>query len=328
MKVLFVFTGGTIGSTIKNGYISADTEKPYILIDAYSKKYGIDFEYDVFAPFTELSENNTGITLKKLISAIDLSKEYSGIVVMHGTDTLQYTSAALGYYFGLSKIPICIVSSNYPIEDKRANGLYNLFGAVSLIRCKAHRGVFTVYKNSGEEVIRIHRASRLLFHDAFSDELRSVCGLEYGYIDSEGAFYRSPDYSEKNDVIGAPMIGALGERADSILWIRAFVGMNYPTLSDGIKYVLIDAYHSGTVDTKSSTARAFFKEAERKNIKVFLSGASDLAPYESTSAFDELSIIPIKKISPIALYMKLWLYSQSGEIDENFLGSSRGGDIC
>lgn len=328
MKVLFVFTGGTIGSTLKDGYISADTEKPYLLIDAYCKKYSIDFDYDICAPFTELSENNTGMTLKNLISVIDLSKEYSGIVVMHGTDTLQYTSAALGYYFGLSKIPICIVSSNYPIEDKRANGLYNLFGAISLIRDGEHRGVFTVYKNSGEEVIKIHRASRLLFHDAFSDELRSVCGLEYGYIDSNGCFYRSSCYSEKDDAIGAPMLETLAERSDSILWIRAFVGMNYPTLFDGLKYVLIDAYHSGTVDTKSNKARLFFREAKRKNIKVFLSGVSDLDPYESTSVFDELSIIPIKKISPIALYIKLWFYSQSDEVDENILGSSRGGDIC
>ena len=327
MKILFVFTGGTIGSKLKDGYISTDNDIPYALINSYSQKYGIDFEYDISAPFTELSENNNGLTLKNLIFSIDLSAKYNGIVIMHGTDTLQYTSAALSYYFGLSNIPICLVSSNYPIDNEKANGLYNLFAAISLIKSKGHKGIFTVYKNCGEEKIRVHRASRLLFHDAFSDGLRSALGREYGYIDNSGSFFKSDEYTESNDFLPAPNINNLTERAENILWLRAFVGMTFPVLSDNLKYILIDAYHSGTVDTKSNMARAFFEEAKRRNIKVFLSGASELDPYESMSAFDELSIIPIAKISPIALYIKLWLYSLTEDVDEKLLYSSRGGDI-
>ena len=38
MKILFVFTGGTIGSTQNGDEISSDTEKAYKIIDTYRKK--------------------------------------------------------------------------------------------------------------------------------------------------------------------------------------------------------------------------------------------------------------------------------------------------
>ena len=108
MKLLFVFTGGTIGSTQKGNVISADSDKPYKLIKAYDEKYRIDFDYDVIEPYTELSENNTGWHISRLVECIkqNLNKNYDGIIVTHGTDTLQYTAAAVGYSFGVSSLPI------------------------------------------------------------------------------------------------------------------------------------------------------------------------------------------------------------------------------
>ena len=70
MKLLFVFTGGTIGSTQNGDVISSDAEKSYKIIDAYNARYGIDFEYDTVEPYTELSENNTGWHIKKLVGCL------------------------------------------------------------------------------------------------------------------------------------------------------------------------------------------------------------------------------------------------------------------
>ena len=64
--------------------------------------------------------------LAKYIKEQIESEKYDGIIITHGTDTLQYTSAMLGYMFDDVSIPIVLVSSNYVLEDKRANGLINL----------------------------------------------------------------------------------------------------------------------------------------------------------------------------------------------------------
>ena len=99
MKILFVFTGGTIGSTLKkDNVISTDSKKAYKIIKAYSKKYAIDFDYDIAEPYTALSENNTGEHIRMLAPCIKGKRDagYDGISVTHGTDTLQYSASALG----------------------------------------------------------------------------------------------------------------------------------------------------------------------------------------------------------------------------------------
>ena len=59
MKILFVFTGGTIGSTLtRDNVIATDSEKAYKIIKAYAKQYKLDFDYDIVEPYTELSENS------------------------------------------------------------------------------------------------------------------------------------------------------------------------------------------------------------------------------------------------------------------------------
>ena len=326
MKILFVFTGGTIGSAYNGDIISLNAKIPYALIDEYSKKYPIDFDFDVISPYSVLSENNTGLEISSLINTIARANGFDGIVIAHGTDTLQYTAAALGYFFGNSCKPICVVSSNYPISDVRANGIYNLHSAISLIKLKSEKGVFVAYKNSDDNKTVLHRASRLLAHDAFSDLLRSARGAYYGFFDESGSFVRNPDFTEKADAISAPASKEISATAGNILLLSSCVGMTYPSL-DGIEYVLIDSYHSGTVDTASEQARRFYFSARERGISVFLAGAYGGAQYQSTKEFDSLSIIPIPNIAPIALYVKLWLYSQNGIVDKELLLSSRGGDV-
>lgn len=328
MKILFVFTGGTVGSTLEGEFISPDSKKSRVLLDAYSQRYGIDFEYDTVEPYSALSENNTGTELKSIISTLSKAHGYDGTVIAHGTDTLQYTAAALGYCFGNDCAPICIVSSNYPIEDERANGLYNLYGAISLIRSRQARGVFVAYKNSCDNKISIHRATRLLAHNAFEDSLFSAKGAEFGFVEDRGGFYKNPLFVEKIDETEAPDVTNLLPGASNILRLNSHVGMNYPKLSENVKYILIESYHSGTINVRNEEALAFFNDAKRLKIKVFMSGVMNGARYASAESFEELSVIPIKNIAPIALYIKLWLYSLSCDVDEFLLLKSRGGDIC
>ena len=122
MKILFIFTGGTIGSTCHENVISPDSSKSHKLIQEYDTRFGIDFEFSVLEPYVELSENNTGEHIKKLCLCVtnNINKNYDGIIVTHGTDTIQYSAATLGYALSSNSIPVCIVSANRPIDDKKS----------------------------------------------------------------------------------------------------------------------------------------------------------------------------------------------------------------
>ena len=318
LKILFIFTGGTIGSTDEGGVRSVDGGKPYKIIEAYRGRFGIDFEYDVAEPFCELSENLTGEHIKEIVRAVKagLALDYDGIILSHGTDTLQYSAAAIGFALGQNTAPVCIISANAPIESEMSNGLINLRAAVEFIRCGAGRGVFSIYANCDK--ILAHRGTRLAPPIPFSDRAESIFEAEYGSFDGKLLFTKNPKYKEASDKILPLSAEGLSCAAEDILVLTPYVGMRYPDLY-GVKYVIMNTYHSGTLDVKSAAAREFYRLARECGARVFAVGVLEGLDYSSTAEYSELGILPLKNISPIAAYMKLWLLSSAGRSPEELL---------
>ena len=329
MRLLFIFTGGTIGSTQSGDVISADRTKSYRIINAYREKHGIDFDYEISEPYTALSENNTGRHLKVLAECVSAAAKsnYDGIIVTHGTDTLQYSAAAVGYSLGLDTVPVCFVSANAPIENSGSNALDNLHGAVRFIEQKGGRGAFVVYRNHTSDTVLIHRATRLLASRAYSDEVASIENIPYGEMDSDFVFQKNPMFSERADELSPLSCSKLSDVAESITVIPAYPGIRYPEIPKGVKYVIINTYHSGTLDTKSAFAREFFLNAKNRGVTVLATGVYGGPTYESAQSFDELGIIPVKNMSPVAAYVKLWLAASMGEDPIPILNSSLSGDL-
>ena len=320
MKLLLIFTGGTIGSTEGGGTIAVDTEKPYLLLKQYAEQYPIDFTYDILTPLWEQSENFSGAHISALLQAVSaqINAGYDGIIVTHGTDTLNYSAAALGYAFGNDTAPICLVSANYPLENPRSNAIPNLHAAITLIRTGTERGVFVPYRNGNEPTVQIHRATRLSTSLSLTDEVFSVQNVSYGSIDGNGNLLKNPDFTEKNDQLNTPDKLAVTDKSNGILRVFPYPGMIYPTPTDDIRAVLLDTYHSGTVDGKSAEAHAFFTSVKSKHIPIFATGD---ATYESARIFADYGVIRLP-ISPIAAYIKLWMYGPQADLTK-----SRGGDV-
>ena len=140
MRILVIFTGGTIGSTENGSYVSPDKEKPYKLINMYKKlaiknKGSSSVIFDILTPYEALSENincNNFRILSECLEKVD-ENAYDGVIITHGTDTLQYTAAFTGYIMAGAQIPIVLVSANYVLEDVRSNGVDNFYYAVEFI---------------------------------------------------------------------------------------------------------------------------------------------------------------------------------------------------
>jgi hypothetical protein len=103
--------------------------------------------------------------------------------------------------------------------------------------------------------------------------------------------------------------------------------MVYPEPSDRTKYILLNTYHSGTLNTSSPRAKDFFAGMQKKGIKVYAVGVNKGPDYESAELFGTLGIIPLKNISPVAAYIKLWILLQMGENISEKLTLSLSGDI-
>ena len=139
MNILVIFTGGTIGSVVDDNWISVDSSAKYTLIETYKKRYkDTDTVFDTVSPYYILSENLSAKELTLLYKCVkeNACKEYDGIIITHGTDTLQYTSAAIGLLFPKIDLPVVFVSSAYPLENPLENGSENFAAAVGLIKSK------------------------------------------------------------------------------------------------------------------------------------------------------------------------------------------------
>lgn len=342
MRIYTIFTGGTIGSRKDDVGIIKPGDTPFRLIDFYLHKYGAEgqnVEFIADEPYRILSENLSAKEVIMLINAVNRAiemKEIDGIIITHGTDTLQYTSAILGYVFAEVKLPIVIVSSNYVLDDKRGNGLCNFRFAVDFIKSLQGTGVFVAYQNTGE-CCKIHRATRLQDSVLLSDNVSSVMDSWYGrYVKNNVngyEFERNPDYieclSESEDVENIAFDRfniRLSDTSKEILRIVPYVGMHYPDISEDVKVVLHESYHSGTIRI-SRELEVFALQAKQRDIPIFLTGLNHQeAEYETVSKYRAYGIIPLPECAVIAQYCKLWLAISNDKDIMKTMCNPLGGD--
>ena len=306
MKILVIFTGGTIGSTVSGDYISTDGNKPYLILARYNILFPNKIEWDAISPYTILSENATCKTYGVLYETVKtaLNKDYDGIIITHGSDTLQYTAAFLSLVFGNDTIPIMLVSSNYVLEDERANGMVNFRCAVEFIESKLGRGVFVPYKNEGEKC-KIHVPSKLLGHNPYSDDLFSIGGGYYEIYDGD-VFLCGPHYKLQHEDPIEPNVD-FNKEGTGVLKLDMHPGMVFLQNFEGIKSVLLQAYHGGTLCVESEELQNFVKKAKNEGISVYLVGANAETEYESCKEYESIGITVLPQVSPIYAYMRLWL---------------------
>ena len=299
MKIAVIFTGGTIGSRTNNGFLSPDDKCPYLLLENYKEKFGDVVEFVKSEPYTSLSETLNSQKLNLLIDEVNLKARegVDGIIVTHGTDTLQYSAAALSLTVEPS-LPICIVSSNYSLDDDRANGNDNFMAAVELIK-SGEKGVFIAYRNS-DGVVYYHQADKLLRHREMSDEIFSVGGPYGKLVDGRVEFF------QKNNT-KAVVKGAHFVKTPGILSITATPedGFNYGL--DGVKAVLLSPYHSGTLDVDSPSFGAFCYQAASRQIPIFVADVLDGDQYATSKKFSELRIISLNNEPSVSAFVKMWL---------------------
>lgn len=316
MKIAMLATGGTIGSEQKqSGWIAPNQQAPYQVVQMFHGKYpelAAKVEIDCRMPYQILSENLEAEYLIRLLDEIHdcvAAGAYDGILIAHGTDTLQYTAAMVEYIYGKGDVPILLVSSNYPLEDERANGIHNFYYAIRSL-LEGFRGVGVVYRNSDGNTY-IHRGDRLCEHTVFEDDLYSIRNQVAGYYDIEGTWISGA--LEQPEQTDAPMPSCLEYQSlkhdSGILWLHNAPGNSYHGLLQlkGIKAILLQCYHAGTIRIDAAF-RLFVNQAAKQGISVYLVGVEELeGGYETKKAYAECGVMVMEKLAPIAAYCRLWL---------------------
>ena len=178
-NILLLSTGGTIASApTDNGLAPAiHSDSILSLIGGIASNYNITTK-DIL----QLDSSNIQPEEWKLIanSIFNKCKDYDGIVVTHGTDTMAYTSSALSFMLKNVPIPVVITGSQLPLLNPLTDGIENLRCAFAMAASDA-KGVFLAFNRKvilGSRAVKV----RTTGFDAFE----SVNAPYAATIDSAG----------------------------------------------------------------------------------------------------------------------------------------------
>ena len=144
-NVVILATGGTIAGAGAEATNSATYQAAKVPVDKLiagvpelSKVASVRGE-QVFQIASESFTNEHLLSLAKRVSALSKQGDVDGIVITHGTDTLEETAYFLNLVVRSDK-PVVVVGSMRPGTAMSADGMLNLFNAVSVAASQDARG--------------------------------------------------------------------------------------------------------------------------------------------------------------------------------------------
>lgn len=144
-RVVILATGGTIagaGASVANSatYQAAKVPVDKLIAGVPELKNLADVRGDqVFQIASESFTNEHLITLGKRVAALARQSDVDGIVITHGTDTLEETAYFLNLVLKTDK-PVVVVGSMRPGTAMSADGMLNLYNAVAVAAAKDAAG--------------------------------------------------------------------------------------------------------------------------------------------------------------------------------------------
>ncbi len=257
-KILVVLTGGTICSEAdKNNENQSNAKKAgRKIISAYKKSespYADRAEFDVKSLSEDiLSENMTISVWNELLDVFrdnSIWANYKGIIVLHGTDTLAYTSSLLSLCLAGASIPVCMVSAQLDLSYEETNGHENFRASVELIMNGIAPNVYAVYRNMIDERNPYDSNGKLLVH--YGSHLLQCRNYNHNFYSEDAVEIKDknnasfPGKAFETDVF---LLDRFDRLSDEVMLIQPYVGLKYSRIDlGGVKAVVHGTYHSDTV---------------------------------------------------------------------------------
>lgn len=132
-KIYVAYTGGTIGmmqSTKGFVPIKGHLTDSINALPEFHRSEMPDFTINEYQPLID-SSNMTPNDWQRIAEDIKAHyDDYDGFVVLHGTDTMAYTTSALSFMFENLNKPVIVTGSQIPLSQLRSDGQVNVLNAI------------------------------------------------------------------------------------------------------------------------------------------------------------------------------------------------------
>ena len=254
-----IMTGGTICSLPdeNTGKSYSNASKTVTKLEENYKSSTSPFKDEVYFDYVKLnpdilSENMTVSAWNDLLDIFKKRKEWgkvAGVIVLHGTDTLAYTSALLSVALSGIDIPVIMVSAQRSLDKKDTNGYVNFRSAVELIMNGIKPNVYVSYCNVISEKGKLDRLDKLYVH----------YGIELTQCPNYSDNFHSENEMLVDDISNANLKGKAFETAhllvykierlnNDVLFLQPYTNLCYDNINiDGLNAIVHATYHSQSV---------------------------------------------------------------------------------
>ncbi|MGI0062738.1 MAG: Glu-tRNA(Gln) amidotransferase subunit GatD, partial [Nitrosotalea sp.] len=179
-KILLLSTGGTIASRIDYRTGAVTPALNAAELNASVPELATIANIDTEVLFSEYSENLLPQHWIKIAEKLDSysRSEYDGIIVAHGTDTMQYTASALAFSLAGFPKPVALVGSQRSSDRPSSDAALNLIAATIFLTEIRSPGIFVIMHNSSsDDEIACNWATRVRKnHTSRRDAFKTIGG--------------------------------------------------------------------------------------------------------------------------------------------------------
>ncbi|HET6457432.1 MAG TPA: Glu-tRNA(Gln) amidotransferase subunit GatD [Nitrosopumilaceae archaeon] len=320
-KILLVSTGGTIASKIdyRTGGVTPALTAAELnaTVPELSKIANIDTE----VLFSEYSENLLPEHWKKIAEKINthVKSEYKGIIIAHGTDTMQYTAAALSFSLSGIPIPIALVGSQRSSDRPSSDAALNLISAVRfLVECNTGGIYVMMHNSSSDDDVACHWGTRVRKNHTSKRNAFQTIGNTPAFIVKKDKIEKNPQFNViKKDYV--PKINF----DTRVALVKYYPGFDPKILdhiiSSGYKAIIFEGTGLGHI---GKIMYEYVGKAKKKGLFLGMTsqcidGMVRMTVYESGRDLLNLGMIPLGNMVPeTALVKAMWALGNSKTIED------------
>jgi glutamyl-tRNA(Gln) amidotransferase subunit D len=324
-KILLLSTGGTIASRIDYRTGSVTPALTAQELNASVPELADIANIDAEVLFSEYSENITPDHWIKIAKRLDLlsKSDYAGIIVAHGTDTMQYTAAFLSFSLVGFPKPIVLVGSQRSSDRPSSDAALNLIGSARFISEVGTNGVFVVMHNSeNDDDIACHLGTRVRKNHTSKRNAFETVGARAAFVVSQDKItqnFNDAYFAQKEYM---PKIG-LDTRAALVKYHPGYDPKLIEDLLDhGYKAIIFEGTGLGHI---GKSMYDVVKKAKERGVFLgmtsqCLDGQVNMAVYESGRDLMHLGIVPLSNmIAETALVKAMWALANGKNVEEMML---------
>ena len=323
-KVKLFGTGGTIASRLdyRTGAVipAFSPGELYGAVPELADICNLETE-KIFAVFSENMGPKQYIALAKAIGK-EIERGVDGIVIGHGTDTLQHTGAALTFMCQNLPIPIVLVGSQRSSDRPSSDAALNLMHAMQAAgQSDIAEVMVCMFGPTSDEYGLLHKGTRVRkMHSSYRSTFRTIGDTPLARINKEGIIPIKKKYNKRRNDKSVKIMPYFSNKVTMLYY---YPGMNPDTLDAlidlGYKGIIIVGTGLGHVNKELYPA---IKRAQKKGIHMFMTlqtiwGYVHMFVYDTGRDMMANGIIPTGNMLPEVAWVKLsWVLGQTDDPDE------------